>query len=65
MKLLVSDYEVSLGLNDMEKGNFNSEFYVKLNGPANSPYENVSFSKEIRIFAIFNGILHQILSSKI
>lgn len=39
MKLLVSDYDVNL-IND----NNMSEFIVKFIGPADSPYEGVSYS---------------------
>ena len=39
MKLLVSEYEVTL-VNDSS----HNEFFVKLNGPVNSPYEGVSTS---------------------
>ena len=35
MKLLVSEYEVDV------QGDSTSEFFVKFNGPKDSPYENV------------------------
>jgi hypothetical protein len=37
MKLLVSEYDVTLA-----HENSNSEFFVKLKGPVNSPYEGVT-----------------------
>ena len=37
MKLLVSDYEVVMASEDS-----NNEFFVKFNGPKESPYEEVS-----------------------
>ena len=35
MKLLVSEYEVDV------QGDTTNEFFVKFNGPKDSPYENV------------------------
>ena len=42
MKLLVSEYEVVV--QSTSKEGDNREFYVKLLGPINSPYEGVSSS---------------------
>lgn len=44
MKLLVSDFEVTLPNNDdkFNGGRMSSEFFVKLIGPVDSPYEGVS-----------------------
>ena len=42
MKLMVSDYQVKFA-----DPNSTSEFFVKLAGPVNSPYEGVSFSGTI------------------
>ena len=39
MKLMVSEYEVTLS---GAGGNLTKEFFVKLKGPINSPYEGVS-----------------------
>jgi hypothetical protein len=39
MKLMVSDYEVTMASQDS-----NSEFFVKFIGPKDSPYEEVSIS---------------------
>ena len=41
MKLLVSEYEVKIAETVSSKS-MSSEFFVKLNGPRDSPYEGVS-----------------------
>jgi len=44
LKLLMSDFEVTLQDSDDHVKSSEKEFYVRLDGPKDSPYEGVSFS---------------------
>ena len=46
MKLMVSDYQVTLAEHPISTGKVSStEFFVKLKGPSDSPYESVSAAR--------------------
>ena len=58
MKLMVSDFEVVMA--ETPSSSFASEFYVKFQGPKESPYEEVSRSAALVMSKLLIAVLQNV-----